>query len=38
HSHYGTCDRLWAGIIDLLGVIWLQKRAKPAVLEEIERG
>ena len=30
-------DRLWAGITDLLGVIWLQKRAK--LLEvEIERG
>lgn len=37
-SNYGTLDRLWAGIIDLLGVIWLQKRAKQAVIEEIERG
>lgn len=37
-SNYGTLDRLWAGITDLLGVIWLQKRAKLALLEEIERG
>lgn len=27
-SHYGTLDRLAAGIIDLLGVMWLMKRAK----------
>ncbi len=28
-SHYGTLDRLFAGIIDLLGVLWLGKRAIP---------
>lgn len=37
-SNYGTLDRLWAGITDLLGVIWLQKRAKHAVIEETQRG
>jgi dolichol-phosphate mannosyltransferase len=37
-SKYGTLDRLWAGIIDLLGVVWLQKRAKLAEAQEIERG
>lgn len=37
-SNYGTLDRLWNGITDLLGVIWLQKRSKLAALEEIERG
>lgn len=37
-SNYGTLDRLWVGIIDLLGVIWLQKRAKLAIIEEIKRG
>lgn len=37
-SNYGTLDRLWAGITDILGVIWLQKRAKLPVIEEIERG
>lgn len=26
-SKYGFWDRLWAGIFDLIGVIWLQKRA-----------
>jgi len=37
HSKYGTLDRLWAGIIDLLGVIWLQKRAKLTEVQEIDR-
>lgn len=32
-SKYGTLDRLWAGIIDLAGVIWLQKRAKVPVIK-----
>src|SRR5579885_2023966 len=27
-SNYGTLDRLWVGITDLLGVIWLQRRAR----------
>ncbi len=26
HSKYGIGDRLWVGIADLLGVLWLQKR------------
>jgi dolichol-phosphate mannosyltransferase len=34
YSKYGTLDRLAVGIIDILGVIWLQKRAKrPEVCE-----
>lgn len=37
-SNYGTLDRLWAGIIDLLGVIWLQNRAKLPEVNEIEPG
>ncbi|MDP3590056.1 MAG: glycosyltransferase family 2 protein [Methylobacter sp.] len=33
-SKYGTLDRLWVGIVDILGVIWLQKRAKlPEIIE-----
>lgn len=28
YSKYGTLDRLWVGITDILGVIWLQKRSK----------
>ncbi len=35
-SNYGTLDRLWAGIIDLGGVIWLQKRAKLAEAKECD--
>jgi dolichol-phosphate mannosyltransferase len=35
-SNYGTLDRLWAGITDICGVIWLQKRAKLPVISEIE--
>lgn len=37
-SKYGTLDRLWAGIIDLGGVIWLKRRAKLPEIEEIQRG
>jgi dolichol-phosphate mannosyltransferase len=34
-SNYGIFDRLWVGIADLLGVMWLMRRAKnPIVLEE----
>jgi dolichol-phosphate mannosyltransferase len=33
-SKYGVHDRLWAGMIDLLGVRWLQRRVRhPAVSE-----
>ncbi|WPD24322.1 MAG: glycosyltransferase [Candidatus Electrothrix scaldis] len=35
-SHYGTLDRLFAGVIDLLGVLWLSKRAFPSGLIEEE--
>jgi len=36
-SNYGTLDRLGAGIIDLLGVMWLKQRAKIVEAKEIER-
>ncbi|MDO9105022.1 MAG: glycosyltransferase family 2 protein [Methylovulum sp.] len=36
YSKYGTLDRLGVGITDLLGVIWLQKRAKLAEVKELE--
>ena len=26
-SHYGVQNRLWTGILDMLGVLWLQRRA-----------
>ncbi|HEY3918003.1 MAG TPA: glycosyltransferase family 2 protein [Stellaceae bacterium] len=31
-SNYGTLDRLWVGIVDLFGVMWLQRRGKMPVL------
>lgn len=34
-SNYGVFDRLWVGLVDLLGVMWLQRRAKlPVILAE----
>ncbi|MGZ4976835.1 MAG: glycosyltransferase family 2 protein [Methylobacter sp.] len=36
YSKYGTLDRLWVGIVDILGVIWLQKRAKLPEANEVE--
>jgi dolichol-phosphate mannosyltransferase len=35
-SKYGVHDRLWAGIIDMLGVRWLQRRNRQPVVSEIE--
>ncbi|MDD2759530.1 MAG: glycosyltransferase family 2 protein [Methylomonas sp.] len=37
-SKYGTLDRLTAGIIDLLGAIWLKKRHSLAIVEEVQHG
>ena len=34
YSKYGTLDRLWVGVVDILGVIWLQKRAKLPEISE----
>ncbi len=34
HSHYGVLDRLWAGIPDLVGVLWLQRRPIRSAIEE----
>jgi dolichol-phosphate mannosyltransferase len=36
-SHYGTLDRLGAGIIDLLGVLWLMHRACDTVVDPSPR-
>ncbi|MBM3490921.1 MAG: glycosyltransferase family 2 protein [Alphaproteobacteria bacterium] len=34
-SNYGTFDRLWVGIVDLMGVAWLQRRQRrPTRIEE----
>lgn len=34
-SKYGTLDRLWVGIFDLIGVIWLIKRGKVPEVEAV---
>lgn len=34
-SKYGTWQRLWVGIVDLFGVMWLQRRAQIPEVEEI---
>ena len=32
-SKYGLWDRLWVGIFDLFGVMWLQARVRRPVIE-----
>jgi dolichol-phosphate mannosyltransferase len=34
-SKYGAWNRLWVGIVDLFGVMWLQRRATLPRVEEI---
>ena len=34
-SHYGLLDRAWAGAVDMLGVIWLARRAQAADVTEV---
>ena len=34
-SNYGTWNRLWVGIVDMLGVMWLQRRAKVVEIDGI---
>jgi dolichol-phosphate mannosyltransferase len=36
-SNYGLFDRLWVGIVDLVGVAWLQRRAKRPQVSERAR-
>jgi dolichol-phosphate mannosyltransferase len=31
-SKYGLLNRLWVGIVDILGVMWLRRRFKPGLL------
>jgi dolichol-phosphate mannosyltransferase len=33
-SHYGVWNRLWTGIVDLIGVVWLTRRAKVVMVTE----
>jgi len=34
-SHYGVRNRLWTGIVDLVGVMWLTRRAKVVTATEM---
>ena len=36
-SNYGMFDRLWVGIVDLFGVMWLQHRARRPRVTELPR-
>jgi dolichol-phosphate mannosyltransferase len=36
-SNYGLFDRLWVGIVDIFGVMWLQRRARRPVVTEIKK-
>ncbi|MCH8926521.1 MAG: glycosyltransferase [Proteobacteria bacterium] len=35
-SHYGMLNRAWIGLVDMLGVAWLQRRMKNPVVEEMD--
>jgi dolichol-phosphate mannosyltransferase len=35
-SKYGVHNRLWVGLVDLLGVRWLQRRSRRPVVSELE--
>jgi dolichol-phosphate mannosyltransferase len=35
-SNYGVHNRLWVGIVDLLGVTWLQRRVVTPEIEGLE--
>ena len=34
-SHYGIHNRLWVGLVDLCGVMWLQRRARLTRVERV---
>jgi dolichol-phosphate mannosyltransferase len=36
-SNYGVLDRLWVGIFDLFGVMWLRRRMKRPEATELPR-
>ena len=35
HSHYGVLDRLGVGLVDLAGVLWLERRAFRSLVMEV---
>jgi dolichol-phosphate mannosyltransferase len=34
-SHYGISNRLWVGLVDILGVMWLKRRARVAKVQRL---
>ena len=36
-SKYSISNRLWVGMVDLLGMLWLIRRTKNPVTEEVTR-
>ncbi len=34
-SHYGIGNRLWVGLVDIAGVMWLQRRARVAQVQRL---
>ena len=36
-SHYGIHNRLWVGLVDMLGVMWLQRRARVPVVQHVNK-
>ncbi len=36
-SHYGVWNRLGVGIVDMIGVMWLKRRAKVVAADEVSR-
>ena len=36
-SNYGMFDRLWVGIVDLFGVMWLKRRTRRPQVSEVSR-
>ena len=37
-SHYGVWDRLWVGLVDVVGVAWLRRRMKLVSVESVTDG
>ena len=37
-SKYGVHNRLWVGLVDLLGVLWLQRRMRRVEVKELNAG
>ena len=36
-SHYGINNRLWVGLVDIVGVMWLRRRTRLTEVDEVDR-